>query len=220
MDRFLVLVDPRRSHRGIREDLANALKPLLGKPAESVITWVALFVRNLTAKSKIARLTYQYGPTDPTGALATLKVEVNLNETKPVFPLVTIPFEAPEPGGGIRLFDVPSYDLNEMLGTKLRALLQREHGRDLFDLWHAWRVSQAGALPTHVNPARVGQAFRFYLQQEGSDRFTAADVETEMARRMSSHKFLSDMKGYLPAGVPYDPVVAYDDFRRVFMPHL
>lgn len=61
----LVLVEPRRSHRGIREDLANALKPLLGKPAESVITSVTLFVRNLTAKSKIARLTYQYGPTDP-----------------------------------------------------------------------------------------------------------------------------------------------------------
>jgi hypothetical protein len=91
----LVLVEPRRSHRGIREDLAIALKPLLGKPTESVVTSVTLFVRNLAAKSKIARLTYQDGPTDPSGAMAALKVEVNLNETKPFYPLTTVPVEVP-----------------------------------------------------------------------------------------------------------------------------
>lgn len=53
----LVLVEPRRSHRGIREDLAAALRPLLRRPTESIVTTVSLFVRNLTAKSKVARLT-------------------------------------------------------------------------------------------------------------------------------------------------------------------
>lgn len=216
----LVLVEPRRSHRGIREDLANALKPLLGKPTESVITSVTLFVRNLAAKSKIARLTYQYGPTDASGALAALKVEVNLNEAKPFFPLTTVPVEVPSTDGKPRFIDVVSYDLNEMLGTKLRALLQREHGRDLFDLWLAWKVGQAKVPANVVDPAKVGEAFRFYLQQEGSERFTVQDVEAEMSRRMRSRKFLNDMDGYLPPNVPYDPVAAYDEFRQVFMPHL
>ncbi len=215
----LVLIEPRRSHSGIREDLANALEPLLGKPSESVITGVTLFVRNLTAKSKIARLTYRYGPTDSSAALATLKVEVNLNETQPFFPLAQVPVEVPLTGDVSKSIEVVSYDLNEMLATKLRALLQREHGRDLFDLWHAWRTSEARGTGV-VDPARVGQAFRFYLQQEGSDRFTLADVQTEMERQMRSRKFLNDMQGYLPVGMRYDPHVAYEDFCRVFLPHL
>ncbi len=216
----LVLVEPRRSHRGIREDLASALKPLLGKPTESVITSVTLFVRNLAAKSKIARLTYQYGPTDASGAMASLKVEVNLNEAKPHLALTTVPVEVPSKDGTPRFVDVVSYDLNEMLGTKLRALLQREHGRDLFDLWYAWHLGQTKALTNRVDPVKVGEAFRFYLQQEGSESFTVADVEEEMSRRMRSKKFLNDMDGYLPANVRYDPALAYEEFRKVFMPHL
>jgi hypothetical protein len=62
--------------------------------------------------------------------------------------------------------------------------------------------------------------FRFYLQQEGSESFTAQDVEAEMSRRMRSRKFLNDMDGYLPPNASYDPVAAYDEFRKVFMPHL
>lgn len=216
----LVLVEPRRSHRGIREDLASALKPLLGKPTESVITSVTLFVRNLAAKSKIARLTYQYGPTDASGAMASLKVEVNLNEAKPHLALTTVTVEVPSKDGTPRFVDVVSYDLNEMLGTKLRALLQREHGRDLFDLWYAWHLGQTKALANRVDPVKVGEAFRFYLQQEGSESFTVADVEEEMSRRMQSKKFLNDMDGYLPANVRYDPALAYEEFRKVFMPHL
>ena len=33
--------------------------------------------------------------------------------------------------------EVGTYTLDELLGTRLRALHQRKKGRDLFDLWHA-----------------------------------------------------------------------------------
>jgi len=52
-----------------------------------------------------------------------------------------------------------SYDINEMLGTKMRALMQREHGRDLFDLVHAWRLSEAGSTPYPVDGAKAMDAF-------------------------------------------------------------
>lgn len=52
-----------RSHAGIRDDIAAALKPLLGEPSESIITNVRLTIRNLLFKSEIARLTYVYDPT-------------------------------------------------------------------------------------------------------------------------------------------------------------
>ena len=33
--------------------------------------------------------------------------------------------------------NITTYNINELLGTKLRALYQRKKGRDLFDLYHA-----------------------------------------------------------------------------------
>ena len=46
-----------------------------------------------------------------------------------------------------------SYDINEMLGTKTRALMQREQGRDLYDLSHAWELSETGATSYAVDAA-------------------------------------------------------------------
>lgn len=106
-----------------------------------------------------------------------------------------------------------------MLGTKLRALLQREHGRDLFDIVWAWEASQQPGAISSVDPARVGEAFRFYMKQEGST-FNATNIQSELARRMNSRKFLSDMDGYLASGKTYSPQNAYQQFCDVFLPHL
>ncbi|PNG50227.1 MULTISPECIES: nucleotidyl transferase AbiEii/AbiGii toxin family protein [unclassified Variovorax] len=133
-----LVLTAKRSRSGISADIATALKPLLGEPSEVVRTTVTLAVRNFLSKSEIARVTYVYGPTSLLAAQAKLKIEVNLNEQTSLYPLTTVPIEMPLAGGGVGSVLVPSYDLDEMLGTKLRALLQREHGRDLYDLWWAW----------------------------------------------------------------------------------
>lgn len=208
-----------RSHAGIQDDIAVVIAPLLGEPSESVITNVRLTIRNLLFKSKIARLTYVYDPTSQQEeALPTLKIEVNLNEKGTCYPLTSVDIEVPSPSGPVKV-PVVSYDLDEMLGTKLRALVQRDKGRDLFDLWYAWTCSQRPGASAKVDPARVAHAFRFYLQQESSP-FKKAHLEVELARRMKSRKFLRDMDGYLPVGIEYDPKKAYDEFHAVFMPHL
>ena len=105
-----------------------------------------------------------------------------------------------------------------MLGTKLRALLQREHGRDLFDLLWAWECSKHHS-NVKVDPARVGSAFRYYMAQEGS-RFSSTEFRKELDRRMRSAKFLKDMEGYLAIGQPYSPHDAHREFCTVFLPHL
>lgn len=214
----LVLVGDRPAGH-IKRALTRVLAPLLGAPTESVSTNVRLTVRNLVAKSTIIRSTYTYDPTSNDAALAHLKVEVNTNEKKNFFPLVPVKVRVPDAGGGIRDVEVVSYDLDEMLGTKLRALLQREHGRDLYDIVRAWDAAQTLGASSKVDPARVGQAFRFYMEQEGST-FEAAKIKTELARRMTSHKFLNDMNGYLAAGATYSPQTAYQQFCQVFLPHL
>lgn len=214
----LVLVGVRPAGH-IKKALTRVLHPLLGKPNESVIATVTLAVRNLAAKSKLIRSTYIYDPHSKEGAMAKLKIEVNINERESLFPLVPVKVEVPTGTGGVREVEVLSYDLDEMLGTKLRALLQREHGRDLFDLWRAWDVSQAAGAGVRVNPARVGEAFRFYMAQEGST-LDSTKVRGELERRMLSRKFLADMEGFLPSGITYSPRQACDVFFEVFLPHL
>ena len=214
----LVLVGSRPPGH-IKKALHRVLQTILGSPSESILTDIQLAVRNFVAKSKIIRTTYTYDPLSTEAALAHLKVEVNINENRSLYPLVSVPIRVPDGTGGLREVPVVSYDLDEMLGTKLRALLQREHGRDLFDLWWAWKITERAAVPVRIDPARVGAAFRFYMQQEGST-FKAGDVQRELERRMTSRKFLSDMNGYLPAGQQYLPRQAFDDFCRIFLPHL
>jgi predicted nucleotidyltransferase component of viral defense system len=214
----LVLIGDRPAGH-IKKALTRVLHPLLGKPNESVTATVTLAVRNLAAKSKLIRSTYIYDPYSKEGAMAKLKAEVNINERVSLFPLVPVEIEVPAGTGGVRKVVVVSYDLDEMLGTKLRALLQREHGRDLFDLWRAWDASQAAEAKVQVNPTRVGAAFRFYMAREGST-LDSTKVRSELDRRMSSRKFLSDMEGFLPSGATYSPWQARDVFCEVFLPHL
>ncbi|UXH78713.1 nucleotidyl transferase AbiEii/AbiGii toxin family protein [Roseateles amylovorans] len=208
-----------RPPKHIEKALHRVLLPLLGQPRESVLTTIQLAVRNLVAKSTIIRTEFTYDPSSNDAAHAHLKIEVNTNEQRPLYALVPVEIEVPDGADGARPMQVVSYALDEMLGTKLRALLQREQGRDLYDLWWAWEQSASGASKYGVDPARVGAAFRFYMAQEGSD-FSAADVQSEMNRRMSSRKFLSDMDGFLPFGRTYDPRQACATFFDVFLPHL
>ncbi len=214
----LVLVGNRPAGH-IKKALVRVLLPLLGRPAESVMTDIQLTVRNLVAKSKIIRSTYTYDPTSEDAALAHLKVEVNTNEKASFFPLVPVQVLVPGPTGVERQVTVVSYDLDEMLGTKLRALLQREHGRDLFDIVWAWTTARQPGAAVTVDPARVGDAFRFYMSQEGST-FSATSIRSELERRMRSRKFLRDMDGYLAAGRAYSPQDAFAQFCEVFLPHL
>jgi predicted nucleotidyltransferase component of viral defense system len=78
-----------------------------------------------------------------------------------------------------------TYQFEELLGTKLRALYQRKKGRDLFDL--------AAALDTTVvDPGRIVEAFTAYMKEEGK-RVTRAQFERNLAERLTSAQFSADI---------------------------
>lgn len=87
-------------------------------------------VRGHGAKA-LYRFTSEYGNTR-----RRLKLEINCKEHFNVLDWVEFPFEI-----NSRWFSgktqIRTYNLNELLGTKLRALYQRSKGRDLFDLDYA-----------------------------------------------------------------------------------
>jgi predicted nucleotidyltransferase component of viral defense system len=65
-----------------------------------------------------------------------LKVETNTREHFTVSDLVKVPFKV-NSSWFTGNCELTTYALEELLGTKLRALYQRKKGRDLYDLYNA-----------------------------------------------------------------------------------
>lgn len=192
----LVLVTDRAEGH-IRKALRRVLEPVLGQPQESMTGYITLAIRNAVGKSRILRSTYSYEPTQGTlAAKATLKVETNVSERSSCFPMVPVNFSFPDESGKLSQCDVMSFDIDEMLGTKMRALLQREQGRDLFDLFWAWTLSKENKTAYAVQPDRVAHAFAHYMSAEGS-HFTADHFIEQLKLRVAKEKFRQDVKSML-----------------------
>ena len=194
------------------------MEPLLGPPQESAWASVRLTIRNLAMKSKILRMVWTYRPTISQQQEATLKIEVNCNERTPFFGIVELPFPSPLPL--VPQATLKSYDIDEMLGTKMRALLQRKQGRDLFDLWWAWDRSSAGRAAFTIQPDRVVAAFNDYMTREGTTVFRE-EYTKELDSKMTLTRFLHDMDGMLRLGVPpYDIAAARQIVQATFIDRL
>ena len=134
----LVLVQPMSTDK-LDRNLRRVLTPVLGQPENSLTTNAWLAIRNVLRPSRILRTAYKFVPLGLRRE-ETVKVEVNLDESASLYPLVNIEMETLDDDGDVVRVTARSYDINEMLGTKTRALMQREQGRDLFDLFHAWQL--------------------------------------------------------------------------------
>ena len=129
-----------------------------------------------------------------------LKIEINTREHFSVYGIKSVPIKLDSDwhkGEAI----VSSYELEELLATKLRALYQRKKGRDLFDLWYAMNN-------TIVNVEKVITAFRLYMKEEGNEVSQKAFVEN-LERKIIDVDFSSDINQLLRLGVHYDIHEAY-----------
>ena len=79
-----------------------------------------------------------------------------------------------------------------MLGTKLRALMQRRQGRDLFDLYHAARFGPRATPTCSVEGVRVIEAFTWYLRNEGTE-MRRSEAEQRLADHLKDRAFRADM---------------------------
>jgi len=73
------------------------------------------------------------------GCTGNLKIEINIRETLPQKELSPIPFQVNS------LYftgktTIMAFDTEEMIGTKIRALYQRNKDRDLFDLYELGKL--------------------------------------------------------------------------------
>ncbi len=201
----LVLVGDRPPLH-VERALVRVLDPLLGQPASRALTSMRVAMRNLARPSKIRRLVYTYRPTVSPPDEMKIKIELNCNERQPCYPLTGLPFAPPLPGPDAAAVTLRSFDLDEMLGTKMRALLQRNQGRDLYDLDRACvRHGEAlarGAGPL-LDPQRVTDALRTYLRREGV-RVRRREYAASLREKVANRAFRNDTTKVLPPGVDYD----------------
>ncbi len=103
--------------------LRDALDPWLGTPQRKF-------------KEGRVNLIYRFDSADSPPIRMRLKIEINSREHFTELGLVQVPFEVDSQWfrGTAK---VTTFPLDELLGTKLRALYQRKKGRDLFDLYYA-----------------------------------------------------------------------------------
>ena len=96
--------------------------------------------------------------------------------------------------------DITTFELDELLATKLRALYQRRKGRDLFDL-------AIGLDNEHINDGRIVAAFREYMARDGVP-ITRALFERNLAGKLRNPQFSADMSALPRPGFDWKPVEA------------
>lgn len=203
----------------LEKNLLRVLTPILGTPAPSIFQDAGLALRNASKRSKILSIKFRFIPIG-LSRNEIIKVDINLNEHAALYPLVNVNFQSLDEEGELVTAQAISYDINEMLGTKTRALMQRRQGRDLFDLWFAWSQSQAGVTPYSVDGKRAMEAFEWYLANED----TAMGIEEagqRLDQRLRNPAFRQDMDTLLRPGLPrFDVDAAAPIVRNVFLAHL
>ncbi|KAB2688937.1 nucleotidyl transferase AbiEii/AbiGii toxin family protein [Brucella tritici] len=128
---------------------------------------------------------------DGSGVPIRLKVEINTREIEAYDPPQALPLRVDNPwfAGATA---IPTFSREEMLATKLRALLQRDKGRDLYDLAHAHETFDG------LNVDRVATLFTSYLQLSGQS-ISRAQAEERMFAKLANPRFLTDIRPLLPA---------------------
>jgi predicted nucleotidyltransferase component of viral defense system len=203
----------------LEKHLRRVLTPILGEPAPSIFLDAWLALRNAKNSSKILSIKFKFVPIG-LKRNETIKVDVNLNGHAALYPLVDVNFQSLDEEGELVTAQAISYDINEMLGTKTRALMQRQQGRDLFDLWFAWSQSQAEATPYAVNGKRAMEAFEWYLGNEGTT-MGRAEAAQLLDQRVRNAAFRQDMDTLLRPDLPkFDVDAAASTVRREFLDYL
>ncbi len=164
------------------------IKDLLRRIREVLEPWLgkAAFDRSRIAPKLIFR-----APAEDGGADLRLKVEINIFETTLYDQPKNFVHEVDNPWFSGQTM-LPSFSNEEMIATKLRALLQRDKGRDLFDLSHALSVFN------DLDVERVAAVFGEYLQAQ-EQKISRAQAEQRMFAKLANPRFLSDVRPLLAA---------------------
>ncbi len=172
--------------------LKEVINPILGTPK-----W------KLSAGR--ATLFYRFQPEEYPETTSKIKIEINTREHFSALEFNQKPFNVTS-----RWFTgetkIQTYQLNELLGTKLRALYQRRKSRDLFDMWIAMDHDE-------FESAKIINVFQKYMEH-GNNKITKKIFEQNLDEKMLSPEFTQDISPILAEGIRWDMTEAADKIRN------
>jgi predicted nucleotidyltransferase component of viral defense system len=174
------------------DSFRDALDEMLGQP-----------IKVKTTANSI-KILYDYPSIDE--GTKRLKIEINVRETLPLKPLLKIPYEVVSDYFTGKT-TIVAFDREEMIGSKIRALYQRNKGRDLFDLYELGKLD--------LNWDNIVASFK--LLNIGASK---KDFEKNLELKMRDAEFLEDIIPLLPSDADYNPHKAYDWFIKLIIPKL
>ncbi|MEX2586009.1 MAG: nucleotidyl transferase AbiEii/AbiGii toxin family protein [Balneolaceae bacterium] len=183
------------------------LRPASAKPMLEAIRDQLLFLggkndRQVKLNEHNCTVYYSFEPEISPPPRMRLKIEINTREHFSVLGLQkeTYLIDNPWYRG---CTEVTTYQLEELLGTKLRALYQRKKGRDLFDLHHAIETFD-------VDIDKIIESFYAYLEEENNKAPTAREFELNLIEKMQDNEFTGDIIALLRPEIEYDQDEAYE----------
>ncbi|MDB5322073.1 MAG: hypothetical protein JWN40_3704 [Phycisphaerales bacterium] len=153
-------------------------------------------------------LAYRFESEIPPVRPLRLKIEINTREHFTVLGLKSYSFSITNPwfAGAA---EIKTYELDELIGTKLRALYQRRKSRDLFDLWLCIDRKL-------LKPDQVIICFGQYMEHE-KHVVSRAEFEQNLHAKARDREFMDDIAPLLNADVHYDPVEAMKLVRETLV---
>lgn len=131
-----------------------------------------------------------------------LKLEINCKEHFNVLPWVEFPFEV-ESKWFIGSANIRTYNINELLGTKLRALYQRSKGRDLFDLDYS-------RLNMSLDTDKIIDCFNEYMKFSVGKPPSQKEFLLNIEEKENDPSFTGDMEALLRPEIKYDQDAAFE----------
>ena len=183
------LVQIKSGNIGMIFDKLREVLSFLGKPI-------------IKQKRNNNTMVFKTNSTLPPVVSIRLKIEINCKEHFTVLGLTKIPFEL-QNQWFTGACEITTYQLDELTGTKLRALYQRKKGRDLFDLQYALENS-------NINPDNVVKCYREYIAFSDGVSPSQAVFLSNLDEKMQEEIFLNDMQALLRPSLSFNPKEAYE----------
>ena len=138
-----------------------------------------------------------------------VKVEINSQEHENVFGFVMIPFEVQNPWYTGHC-NVLTYSIDELIGTKIRALYQRKKGRDLFDIYYAFKLGKLDIEKTIF-------CYKKYMMMSTGFVPSIKMYTDNLSMKIIDPVFISDLKPLLRLGIEYDSTDAFSMMINTFI---
>ncbi|HED06698.1 MAG TPA: nucleotidyl transferase AbiEii/AbiGii toxin family protein [Ignavibacteria bacterium] len=135
-----------------------------------------------------------------------LKIEINCREHFNVLGWVKFPFKINNKWFSGNT-EITTFNINELLGTKLRALYQRKKGRDLFDLHYA-------SLHANLNYDEIIHCYKEYIKHSVNNPPTKKQFLQNIEAKRTDQDFIGDLEGLLRTEIKYNQDEAFTWLKK------